>query len=45
MGAYLLYSGLLQSGTQAITVIEHIMSRQLGPVGREYIGLAVAGFN
>jgi hypothetical protein len=45
MGAYLLYSGLLQSGTQAITVIEHVMSRQLGPVGREYIGLASAGLD
>lgn len=43
MGAYLLYAGLLESGPQAITVIEHVMSRQLGPVGRELITMTADG--
>jgi hypothetical protein len=42
-GAYLVFAGLLQSGPQAITVIEHIMSRQLGPAGRELINATAAG--
>ena len=43
MGADLLYAGLLANGPQAITVIEHVMSRQLGPAGRELINLAELG--
>lgn len=42
LGGYLLYGGLLQSGPQAIAVIEQIMARQLGPQGRELIALASA---
>ena len=43
LGGYLLYSGLLQSGPQAITVIESLMQRQLGPVGRELVAISADG--
>lgn len=43
LGGYLLYDGMLQGGPQAITVIEHIMGRQLGPTGREIINVAATG--
>ena len=43
LGGYLLFNGTLSSGPQAVTVIEHVMSRQLGPVGREIINVAVEG--
>lgn len=43
LGGYLLYAGLLQSGPQAITVIESLMQRQLGPVGRELVAMAADG--
>ncbi len=42
MGGYLLWSGLLESGPQAITVLEQLMHRQMGPVGRELVALAPA---
>jgi hypothetical protein len=41
IGGYLLFDGMLDGGgPQAVTVIEHIMSRQLGPVGREIVNVA-----
>ncbi len=43
LGGYLLFTGMLQNGPQAITVIEHIMGRQLGTIGREIITLTAAG--
>ena len=43
LGGYLLFEGMLHGGPQAITVIEHIMGRQLGTVGREIVTLAAAG--
>jgi hypothetical protein len=43
MGAYLLSAGLLKSGPQAIAVIEHVMQRQLGPVGRELVAVVERG--
>ena len=41
-GGYLLWSGLLESGPQAITVLEQLVQRQMGPVGRELVALAPA---
>ena len=32
-----------QDGPQAVTVIEHIMGRQLGPTGREIVNVAAGG--
>jgi len=42
MAGYLLWSGLLDSGPHAISVIEQITHRQLGPVGRELVTVALA---
>ena len=43
LGGYLLFAGKLANGPQAITVIENLMSRQLGTVGREIITLTAEG--
>ncbi len=43
MAGYLLYAGYLSNGPQAIAVIEQLMSRQLGSVGRELVTIALEG--
>jgi hypothetical protein len=40
MAGYLLWAGLVPSGPQVTTIIEHITQRQLGPTGREIVALA-----
>ncbi|MCB1013694.1 MAG: hypothetical protein KDB10_01060 [Acidimicrobiales bacterium] len=40
MGGYLLWAGLLDSGPQTISVVERIVDRQMGPLGRELVALA-----
>ena len=40
MAGYLLWAGLVASGPQVTTIIEHITQRQLGPTGREIVTLA-----
>jgi hypothetical protein len=40
MAGYLLWAGLVPSGPQVTTIIEHITQRQLGPTGREIVTLA-----
>jgi hypothetical protein len=40
VAGYLLWAGLLASGPQAITVVEQLTHRQLGPAGRELVALA-----
>ena len=40
MAGYLLWAGMLESGPQAITILERICSRQMGPAGRELVALA-----
>ena len=40
MAGFLLWAGLLESGPQAITILERICSRQMGPAGRELVALA-----
>lgn len=42
VAGYLLWAGLLESGPQAITVVEQLTHRQMGPVGRELVALAAA---
>ena len=42
VGGYLLWAGLLESGPQAITVLERLVQRQMGPLGRELVALAPA---
>ena len=43
LGGYLLYAKLLPGSPQAVMVIEHLLSRQLGSVGREIVALAESG--
>ncbi|HUQ40625.1 MAG TPA: hypothetical protein VM030_10770 [Acidimicrobiales bacterium] len=40
VAGYLLWSRLLPSRPQAITVLEQILHRQMGPPGRELVGVA-----
>ena len=40
MAGYLLWAGLLSSGPQAITVLEQLVHRQMGPAGRELVAAA-----
>jgi hypothetical protein len=42
MAGYLLYDGLVDAGPKAISVIEQITQRQLGPYGRELVAVALA---
>ena len=42
MAGYLLWAGLLRSGPQAVTVLEQLVQRQMGPPGRELVALAPA---
>lgn len=42
MAGYLLWAGLIDTGPRSIMVIEQITHRQLGPVGREIVALALA---
>jgi hypothetical protein len=39
IGGYLLWSGMLTEGPQAITIVEQIVHRQMGPGGRELIAM------
>ena len=41
MGGYLIWSGLLPDGPQAISVMERILDRQMGPIGRNLITVAL----
>ncbi|HEV7887413.1 MAG TPA: hypothetical protein VGO92_07635 [Acidimicrobiales bacterium] len=40
VAGYLLWTKVLQSGPQAIAVIEQIVQKQMGPAGREIVALA-----
>lgn len=40
MAGYLLWSKKLASGAQAISVLEQMVGRQMGPVGRQLVALA-----
>jgi hypothetical protein len=40
VGGYLLWSGRLPNGPQAITVIEHMTGHPMGPTGRELMAFA-----
>lgn len=39
-GGYLLRAKLVDSGPQAVTVVEQILKRQMGPPGRELVAIA-----
>src|SRR5580704_5408126 len=40
VAGYLLWSGRLPSGPQAVTVLEHMIGHQMGPPGRELVAFA-----
>jgi hypothetical protein len=40
MAAFLLWAGMIDDGPTAVTVIERLLGRQLGPFGREMVALA-----
>ena len=40
VGGYLLAMHLLESGPQAISIVERLTGRQMGPIGRELIAVA-----
>jgi hypothetical protein len=42
LAGYLVWDGLLDTGPRAISAIEHITQRQLGPVGRELVAVALS---
>lgn len=42
VGGYLLWAGILGSGPQAITAVEQLVHRQMGPAGRELVALVPA---
>jgi hypothetical protein len=39
VAGYVRWSGLVMDGPQAITVVEQILHRQMGPSGRELVAL------
>ncbi|HEX2850933.1 MAG TPA: hypothetical protein VHN98_10285 [Acidimicrobiales bacterium] len=40
VAGYLLWAGLIDTGPHAVTVVEQILKRQMGPEGRELVALA-----
>ena len=40
MGGYLLWSGVVPRAPQATSVVERLLSRQMGPLGRDLVSLA-----
>jgi hypothetical protein len=40
VAGYLLWSGMVPAGPEAITVVERIVHRQMGPVGRQLVTIA-----
>ena len=41
MGGYLLYAGLVDRGTHAISVVEKLTGRSVGSLGREIISVTL----
>ncbi|MGH9188033.1 MAG: hypothetical protein ACRD0U_19845 [Acidimicrobiales bacterium] len=40
VAGYLLWTGAISAGPQAISIVEQIVHRQMGPVGREFVAVA-----
>jgi hypothetical protein len=40
MAGFLLWSGMVESGPQAISITEQLVHRQLGPLGRQLVTIA-----
>lgn len=41
IGGYLLYTGLVETGPMAISVVERLTQRQMGPPGREIVSVTL----
>ena len=41
VGGYLVWTGMVPSGPQATSLTERLLHRQMGPVGREMVGVAL----
>jgi hypothetical protein len=41
LSGYLLYAGLVETGPIAISVIERLTGRQMGPPGREIVSVTL----
>jgi len=41
LSGYLLYAGLVEEGPVAISIIEHLTGRQMGPEGRELVAVTL----
>ena len=41
MGGYLIHTGLVPEGPRATAMIEKLVERQMGPIGRELVAVAV----
>ena len=42
VGGYLVWTGMVPSGPQATSLTEQLLHRQMGPVGNEMVGVALA---
>ena len=42
VGGYIVWTGMVPSGPQATSLTERLLHRQMGPVGREMVGVALA---
>lgn len=42
IAGYLVWSGMLPTGPQAISIVERMVDRQMGPVGRDMVSQALA---
>jgi hypothetical protein len=40
VAGYLVYAGLVPEQPRATAIVEHVLQRQVGPVGREIVGIA-----
>ncbi len=42
VAGYLLWAGIVPTGPEAISIVERIVHRQMGPVGRELVAMAAS---
>lgn len=42
MAGYLVWSGLVPHGPQAVSLVERLFARQMGPVGRDLVAIAAS---
>ena len=40
MAGYLVFVGIVPEEPRAVAIVEHVLSRQMGPIGREIVAVA-----